>query len=241
MSLERELRELGPAWPPTPDVAATVAGRIVPRSPRQPRLLGQPWLRPALVAVLVLLLAAAAAVPPVRAGIERLLGVAGGERIERVDRVPRAARRLDLGSPATLAEASRRTDAEIALPGRLGAPDGVRVGGDLGSRAVSLLFGGDTVLSQIPAASTIGAVKQIGSQGRLRVVTIRGRTGFWIAPGERALVLPGAIGGATATTRRTALPGASVLLWDRGGAAYRLETRRPFAEAVAIARSVPAR
>jgi len=182
---------------------------------------------------------AAAAVPPVRAGIKRLLGFAGGERIERVDRPPRADRRLDLGTPVPLAEAARRARFEVAMPRGLGAPDEVRIGGDLGPRAVSLIFGTDTALSETPAASSIGAVKQLGGRVELRVVEIRDRTGFWIAPGPRGLVLPGPPG--TRVTRSTALPGASVLLWDRDGIAYRLETRRRFAEAVAIARAVSVR
>ena len=111
-------------------------------------------MRPALAALLALAVAAAA-VPPVRAEIKRLLGFAGGERIERVDRVPMASPRLDLGRPVTRVEARRRAHFAIVLPRSLGVPDDIRLGGDLGSRAVSLLYGNDTVLSEIPASSSI--------------------------------------------------------------------------------------
>ena len=57
---------------------------------------------------------------------------------------------------------------------------------------------------------------------KVRVVVIGGATGFWIAPGPRGLVVRTSPG--RPATRRSALSGASVLLWDRGGTAYRLET-----------------
>ncbi|HVW19448.1 MAG TPA: hypothetical protein VHB30_14470, partial [Solirubrobacteraceae bacterium] len=71
---------------------------------------------------------------------------------------------------------------------------------------------------------------------------VRSLGAFWIARGPRALVL---MRDGRRLVRRSALPGSGVLLWNRyaGSAAgtpiaYRLETRRPFAEALAIARSV---
>lgn len=235
MSLEHELSALSVPWPATPDVAATIADRLGAAPAARSRSRRRPWLRPAL-ASLVALAIAAAAVPPVRAAIERLIGVAGGERIERVEHVPQGAR-LDLGAAVTLAQARRRAGFAVATPARLGAPDGVRLGGDLNGRAVSLLYGRDTVLTEIPHASAMLAAKQIGPQVRLRFVDVSGVPGIWIARGPRALVFSGT--GSTRTVRRSALPGAGVLLWDRDGIAFRLETRRPFADALAIARSMP--
>ncbi len=80
MSLERELRALEPSWPATPDVAAAIADRLEPRgaAPRWRILVAHPALRTALVALLVLVVAAAA-VPPVRAEIKELLGFGGAQ------------------------------------------------------------------------------------------------------------------------------------------------------------------
>ena len=238
MSLERELRELDPAWPSTPDVAAAVAGRLegAPRRRSMRPRLSVPALAALLLACVV---AASAAVAPVRAEVRRLLGFAGGERVERVDRAPRAQRPIDLGAPATLDDARRQAGFAIVLPDRLGAPDGVRVGGDLGAGAVSLLYGDDTILSEVPGGSSIGVAKRIGAAVRVRFVDIDGHAGFWVAPGARTLVVPMPSG--TAVLRRPAIAGAGVLLWDRGGVAYRLETRRPLVQALAIARSLPSR
>ncbi|HWI21714.1 MAG TPA: sigma-70 family RNA polymerase sigma factor [Baekduia sp.] len=189
----------------------------------------------ATLVVLVTVAVAAAAVPPVRAAIGRILGFAGGERVERVERVPQG-RRLDLGTAMTLARARERAGFPILLPRRLGMPTGVLVGGDLDGRAVTLVYGDDTALTAIPQASILSVAKQIGAEVQVRWVEVSGSSGLWIARGPRALTIPGAAG--TRSTRRAAIPGAGVLLWDRDGIAYRLETRQPLATALTIARSV---
>jgi hypothetical protein len=122
------------------------------------------------------------------------------------------------------------------MPRRLGAPSGVRLGGDLAGGAVSLLYGTDTVLTQVPDRTVIAAVKQVGPGVTVQPVDVAGATGFWLGRGPRVLVLPGPDG--SPARLRAALPGAGVLLWDRGRVAVRLETRRGMAEALAIARSL---
>lgn len=231
--LEQELRALEIDWPPTPDVASELGSRLGSVSQQRRRR----WPRAAWVALAGLLASAAiaTAVPPVRDAVGRLLGIAGGERVERVRRVPAGAAPA-LGRRVTLVQARRRAGFTIALPGRLSAPDEVRLGGELGGGAVSLVYGDDTVLTEIPGASVVFAVKQVGAGVSVRYADVAGASGFWIAPGPRALVLRGR--GGRPLIRRAALPGAGVLLWDRGGVGYRLETRRPLAEALAIARSV---
>lgn len=234
--LEHELRALEVDWPPTPDLSGPVAQRLAETSQRAAPAPLVARLRPVwvLAALAGAALAAALAVPPVRAALARVLGLAGGERVERVERVPRGAR-LDLGRPATLAEARRRAGFRLGVPRRLGPPDAVRLGGDLAGGAISLLYGRDTVLTELPRATVVVAIKQVGPGVAVRQVDVAGARGFWIARGPRALLLPGANG--RPAVRRAALPGAGVLLWDRNGVGYRLETRRPLAEALAIARS----
>ena len=174
-------------------------------------------------------------VPSVRAAVERLLGIAAGERIVRVDRVPRGTR-LDLGAAVTLAEARRRATFAIAIPAALGSPDGVRVGGDLASGTVSLLYGTDTVLSERPG-STVFALKSVGPGVAVKVVSVRGVVAYWISRGPRTILLLGK--GRQPDRVRSALPGAGLLLWDHAGVAMRLETRRPLTAALAIAESIP--
>ncbi len=242
MSLERDLHALDVAWPPTPDVATTITSHLVEphrrhwavKTPSYVVSTAHAWLWAGL-ATLLALAVAAAAVTPVRAAIERLIGVAGGERVTRVDQVPSGSR-LDLGTPTTLAVAAHHAGFAIAVPRRLGPPDGARFGGDLGHHAVSLLYDDDTVLSEIPGGNAILPGKLLGSSVPIRWVHIAGAPGLWIAPGPRALVLRGRSGGPI--VRRAAIASAGLLLWERDGIAYRLETRRPLAEALAIGASL---
>src|SRR5436190_1987978 len=89
MSLETELRRLGAevAWPETPRLAPRVAAAL----PSRRRL---PWRRGLGLALAVLLvaLAAALAVPQSRGAILRFLHL-GGVTVERVERLPRAQQR----------------------------------------------------------------------------------------------------------------------------------------------------
>lgn len=233
MRLESELRSLDAEWPPTPDVADRVGARVGAVAHRRlpVRRIAGGALAAALAAAAV-----AAALPSVRWAVGRLLGIAGNERVERVPRVPRGAL-LGLGRVVSLPEARRRAGFAVALPRRLGAPDEVRLGGELAPRAVSLLYAGGVVLSEIPGATAVLVVKQVGPGVAVRAVDVAGARGFWISPGPRALILPRREG--APVKRQAVLPGAGILLWDRRGVAYRLEARRPLAEALAVARSVP--
>jgi hypothetical protein len=240
VELERELRELREAveWPaPSPGFDAALAARLADApGPASGRRRSRPgWMRDRRLLAALLALLVAGAASPARGAVERLLGIAGGERIERVDRVPAATGRLDLGRAVSLTEAQRAVGFAIVLPRRAGAPAGVRVGGDLGPGAVSLRYGVDTILTELAGADAVLAVKRIAGSVTARYVDVGGAAGFWIARGPRVLVLPAAGGG----ERRlgAALPGSGLLLWDRGGVIFRLETRRPLAQALAIARS----
>lgn len=232
--LVRDLRAVGAelTWPATPDVAAGLGGRLAADPPRAPR--ATRW-RLALAAVLVFVIAASAAVPPVRGAIARVLGIAGGERIDRVERVPGNLPPLGLGRPVTLSEASAGAGFEIRLPRSLGAPDGIWLGGDLGRHAVSLLYGSHTILTETARTELLLAVKQIAGQD-VQWVEIGGGRGYWIARGPRAIAIPDGRDGAM--RMRASLPGSGLLLWNREGVSLRLETTRSLDEALAIARSV---
>ena len=238
MDVERELHALAETveWVPTPDVAGRLSAQIARGAPRRRRGLGWrlSWVHVALAAGLALAVVVAA-VPPVRAALERALGIAARERIERVDQVPRAPR-LDLGRAVTLAEARRISGRAVTLPRSLGAPDGVRLGGEFPGGTVSLLYGTDTVLTELPSGG-IFSLKVVGRGVQVTPVRIGDAHGYWIASGPRALMLLSADGRPRRV--RSALPGAGVLLWDRRGVALRLETRRSLGAALEIAESMP--
>lgn len=247
--LERSLAELAKStdWPTTPDVATPALAQLSAASPlsapRQQRWRRRRTAGAALVASLVV---AAAAVSPVGATVARLIGVAGGERVERVtttpgdretgDAAPRL-RRLDLGRPVPLATAGRLAEFRVLAPRALaGETVEVRLGGALGPRSVSLLLADDTVLTQTPGSATLGAGKLIGPSTPVARVSVNGAPGLWIARGSRVIQILDRR--RTVINWRTALPGSGVLLWDRAGLAVRLETTRPLAEALRIARTV---
>ena len=112
--LEHELHALAPLveWPDEPDVAPAVAVRIAaPRSRRRPS-----FRVGAALAVVLLALAVALAVPPARTAIFDWLGI-GSARIVRVDELPplqlNASLEL-LGERTTLADARRRAGFPVA-------------------------------------------------------------------------------------------------------------------------------
>jgi hypothetical protein len=226
MSLERDLAALAGVvdWPDTPDVASRV--RLEPR---------RSSIRRRAIAVALVLVAGAAAVPDVRAAIGRVLGFAGGERVERVQDVPRNLPRLDLGAPVSLDEARRRVRFPLQLPADVGKP-AVRLGGALGDETVSVLLDSGAILSQRAGQAAIFAAKQVEPQVEVRFLRVAGAPGAWVDRGPRAILVLREDG--TDTMWSAALPGAGVLLWDRDGVALRLEIRGTLEEALRIAESV---
>ncbi|MCW2997427.1 MAG: hypothetical protein JWQ20_1652 [Conexibacter sp.] len=242
--LDRSLKELATAtsWPATPDVATHVRAQIDAGSPLQ----APPQRVRHGRAVVAALAVAAAAVSPVGATVARLIGVAGGERVERITTTPggRGApgaaprlRRLDLGRRVPLATAGRIAGFRVRRPRPTnGANVEARVGGALGPRSVSLLLADDAILTQTPGSATLGATKLIGPSTPVARVTINGAPGLWIARGSRVVRILDRR--RRVVDWRTALPSSGVLLWDRAGIALRLETTRSLTEALSIARTV---
>jgi hypothetical protein len=226
MTLDRDLAALADHvdWPPTPDVAGRLDLRPRRATPR----------RRAIAVVLVAALAGAAAVPDVRAAVGDLLGFAGGERVERVPQPPAPGPRLDLGASVSLAEARSAAGFDVGVPS--GPVTAVRLGGTLGDRTVSLLLADGAILSQRPGRAALIAAKQVPPGVEVRRLEIDGEDAIWIGEGPRQLIV--LRDGDAEETWSAALPGAGVLLWDRGGVALRLETRGTEDDAVRIARSV---
>jgi hypothetical protein len=226
VNLERDLAALRDAvdWPETPDIAARL--QLPPR---------RASYRRRAIAVVLALIAGAAAVPEVRAAVGKILGFAGGERIERVEEVPGNLPRLDLGAPVSLDEARRRAGFRLQVPAGVGKP-AVRLGGALGDATVSILLDSGDILSQRPGQASIFAAKQVEPQVEVRFVRVGDVGGAWIDRGPRQILVMREDG--TDTLWSAALPGAGVLLWDRDGVALRLETRQGLDHALRVADSV---
>src|SRR5256886_6839125 len=152
VELERGLRDLGPRYPypPTPNLASRVRGRITvqPVAPSRRLELWRDPRRLALVAavLLVLLVAAALANPATRDAIAHLLHVRGVIVSREASPLPSFSpvTPLNLGRRTTLADAQSRVKFTIALPAELGTPDAVYV--------VSDVPGGEVALAKIGRA-----------------------------------------------------------------------------------------
>ena len=234
--LRDELRALGRdrEWPPTPDVATAVAPRLAPR--RRPRFTWRPAI--ALPAVLAVLVASVAIVPPARTAVLDLLGLAGGEEVIRVPTTPTPPPTLapGRGRALTLAQARAAVAFPVRVPRALGPPPEVRLDPSLAGGAVSLIYGERAVLTAFRGRTLPYARKLVGRKTRVVATTVGGR---------RALFLTGAPVGWIALDRngnpqpRTArLVNANVLLFDRDGVGYRLETGAGLRRALQIARSL---
>jgi hypothetical protein len=205
MELERELRALELAWPETPELRLELGVRR------------RRSLRPLLVAVALLLvaLAAAFAVPQSRGAILRFLHL-GGVTIELVDRLPATQERplgAGLGRVVTQVQAKRALGHPLLLPPVEPLPPL-----HLAQNIVSLVFldrSGPVLLSEL-GASDVGILKKaIGGSTSIDSFELEGGPAFFISGSEHVLLFPGA---------PPRLAG-NVLLWQAHGLTLRLEGR----------------
>jgi hypothetical protein len=241
LDLEHELRELGRAieLPPTPNLAASVRTRLeAALAPR--RVFARRTVILAFV-LIVVAVGAAMAVPQARTAILEWLGLRG-VTVERVETAPTATRRLGdvdalgLGERVTLAEARRRVDHALAVPARLGVPDGVYVGPD-GRVSLVYLDGEDEVaalLTQFRAAIDERFVhKAVGPGTTVEPVNVGASRGWWIEGEPHEVVLLRDEEPVVETLRLAT----NTLLWQRGHVTLRLEGDLTKAEAVRVAES----
>jgi hypothetical protein len=246
--LEQQLARLRDevAWPPTPDLAGAVAGRIAVEPARR-----RPWPWPAppafaprrpvaaalaALAALLVIAATLAAAPGVRARIADWLGI-GAVRIERVDRLPDVgpAAGLGLGERTTLAGARRAARVPVPTIRVLGAPDAVYVDRSP-ARSASIVYlarpglpaatnGIGALLTMLPDGD-VGLVKKLLGVGTtVTGIDVDGAPGVFISGDEHLVEPPNRLAGNT-------------LLWVRGGTTYRLETKLGREAALSLARSV---
>jgi hypothetical protein len=235
--LELELHALAAdvAFPPTPELR----GRFAARSLAPPhRGWPVPWHAPraALLALVATLLLAATAAA--------LVMVLPGLRITTVPALPSAeplASRLALGVPIG-------PETVVAgVPAALGTPDEAYVIGD--HQVLSLVYAADADLPEM-AGSGIGLLVQVidGALNREGVeklvaevgttvtpVDVGGAPGFWIS-GEPHLVRYADEAG-DERSQRTRLVG-DTLVWERGGALYRIESGLGLEGTLRIAESI---
>ena len=225
------------AFPPTQDLAASVAARLAAGEGTHRATFGLPRRGRALALAvgLALLLAASAVAAP---RVLDALGI-GGVRISQVRSVPaapaRPASEAELGRHVSLAEARLLVAFPIRLPRALPAPDAVYVRGDPPGGRVTLAYG-RLFLTQFRGDARPFIRKSLGPGTLLTPVTIRDVPGYRLTGRPHAIVFADARGEIREETLRLA---GDTLLWTRDGVTYRLEGPAPTARALSIARSVP--
>jgi hypothetical protein len=223
--LERELRGLGEsiAFPPTPDLAASVRARLPERVPT---------LRPRRLVLVAAVLGAAVvaglAIPQARSAILRVFGI-GAVHIEYVDQLPAVEPQaaLDLGPEISVEKAPF----QLLESPLLGTPDGVYASGNV----VTQLYGSPEhvrlLVTQIRGHTLRSDVvkKVVGTTTNTDFVSIAGLSGqaLWIEGAPHILSLPNA-------PERLA---ANTLIWTQGNLTLRLEGAESLDEAVEIAQS----
>jgi hypothetical protein len=204
MELESELRALAAQidWPETP----TLRLRLEPKR--------RSWRRPLLVAVAVSVvgLAAAFAIPQSRGAILRFFGF-GAVRVEFVSKLPAAQERplgSDLGR-AVSPPAARQLLGQAPLLPPLASPPPLHAS----DRIVSLLFvveGAPVLLSEMNTGSGV-FLKKIAGAGTVQWVQVGSEPALWFAGGQHVVVFPQA---------PPRLAG-HVLVWQQGKLTLRLE------------------
>ena len=226
--LEAALRELGREveFPPTPELGPAVRARLGKR---------RVWLRPAAIALAVLVVAVGAvlAVPPARTAILDWLGLEGVD-IVRVDELPEvpAVGHLDLGRSISLGQA-RRQAPWLLVPSD--EPDRAYVSSAIPGGKVSLLWGTPTsirlLLTEFRGQTFIE--KLITPDADVERVSVDGSPGVWLGE-PHVLFYRNRNGQIRENTSRLA---GKTLVWQRGDLTLRLEGALSKDEALRIARS----
>jgi hypothetical protein len=229
--LEQRLQALGPelGFPPEPDLAPAVLARL----DRRPF----PWNRAVLaLAVLVVALGAALAVPQARSALQRWFHLVG-VTVERVDTLPQAEERSKaqgLGSPLTREQAEERLGFELALPDK--APKTVYVLDRSLGTVVLEAHGRPVLLSEFQPVAFSLLKKAAGSKTTVEPARVNGRDGLWLEGGPHTLTYFDRLG---QFQERTVLIRGNVLIWTRPNLTLRIEGRLTKAQALELAREIP--
>ncbi len=248
--LEQALFRLGSEleFPETPDVAGAVRRRLagVPR----PRPLGR-TLAVAL-AVVVVLLGAALAVPPARSAILEWLGLRGAtvEKVETLPGVPgRSPASLELGRPVPVEDGRPGVDfPALLVPSALGAPDAAYYSSVVPGGKVSLVYeprddlprsrftGVGLLVTEFSGRASPEFLSKLVDQGvSVERIEVEGRPGLWIEGGPHALFFRGPGGRILEDAARLA---GNTLLLQHGSLLVRLEGELSRERALEIAASL---
>jgi hypothetical protein len=206
MELERELRDLDVEWPPTPELRL-VLGEQTRRPSRRPLY--------AAIALALVALAAAFAVPQSRGSILRFFHL-GGETIQFVDTLPPAQERpldANLGRPVSLGEAFLEVP-RLLLPQLDPLPQLHATG-----PVVSLVFrsnGHPVLLSEVSTPGENGGFlkKLAGGNTKVEWVQIgQDAYGVWITGAPHVFFFP----------REPARLAGDTLVWVHADTTFRLE------------------
>jgi hypothetical protein len=228
--LERDLREVGRllAFPPEPDLVPAVRARVGEAAPRRFGFSRRRVLVLAL-AVLVVALGAAFAVPSARTAILRFFHI-GGETIMRVDTLPNAPRRspvAGLAGPMSVEDAAKRAGFNPILPlkhGGIYAADGV----------LATYIRPRVVLTE--ARSELGLMKKVASQRtRIEPVRVNDHDGLWIAGAPHVVMYFDSQGRGQARNLRVA---GNTLVWAVGSVTLRIEGPLTQAQALSLASKI---
>jgi hypothetical protein len=233
--LERALTAVGRNLdvPETPDLAPAVLAQLGSRSGGRER---RRWLL-AVALVVVAALAATLAIPDARSALFRFLSI-GGERIELVDSLPEVPAQEDLelalGERVSLEEARRASSFplhELDKP-----PDRVYLG-ERGT--VWFLYGSPERVrllvaqsSLLPPGEDVLLKKLASPETRVERVEVDGSPGIFLSGETHFVVLLDEYGFIVEESARLAR---DVLIWESGGAGYRLEGDFDLDEALRIA------
>jgi hypothetical protein len=228
--LERDLREAGRllAFPPEPDLVPGVRARLGEAAPRGLGFARRRVLVLAL-AVLVVALGAAFAVPSARTAILRFFHI-GGETIERVETLPNAPRRspiAGLAGPMSLEDATKRAGFNPILPSKhagLYADDGV----------IATYIRPRVVLTE--ARGELGMSKKfISPQTSLEPLMVNDHDGMWITGAPHVVMYFDSQGRHYAKNVRIA---GNTLVWAYGSVTLRIEGPLTQAQALSLAASI---
>jgi hypothetical protein len=227
--LERELREVGRllAFPPEPDLVPAVRARLG-EAQRQP-FLGRRRVLVLALAVLVVAVGAAFAVPSARTAILRFFHI-GGETIEVVPTLPNAPHRspiAGLAGPMSVEDATDRAGFNLILPPRHGgiyAQDGI----------VATYIRPRVVLTEARGPLTVSK-KFVSPQTRLEPVRVNDHDGLWISGAPHVVMYFDSQGLGHAKNVRIA---GNTLVWAYGSVTLRIEGPLTQAQALHIASSI---
>jgi hypothetical protein len=224
--LELQLVELGGSLelPAEPDVTARVLERLERRRPF-------PW-RPLAVALAVVVVAVgiAFAVPPARSAILRFFHL-GGASVVRVETLPPAVERSQadgLGDPLSRDAAERRVGFKLVLPS---AARRVYVFGDSLASVVVRAYGRPVLLSEFPARGQF-LEKLVAGRTDVERLQVDGKPALWIEGAPHVLQYFDRRRG---FREEPILIRGNVLLWVRGPLTLRLEGKLTRAQALELA------